>query len=59
MTKEQFIEILNGTKRAGMENVISKLEETGFFDAPASTKFHLFPAKAGSSSIRSMYTGPH
>ena len=41
MTKEQFIEILNGTKRAGMENVISKLEETGFFDAPASTKFHL------------------
>ena len=41
MTKEQFIEILNGTKRAGMENVISKLEETGFFNAPASTKFHL------------------
>ena len=41
MTKEQFIEILTGTKRAGMENVISKLEETGFFDAPASTRFHL------------------
>jgi hypothetical protein len=41
MTKEQFIEILTGTRRPGMENVISKLEETGFFDAPASTKFHL------------------
>ena len=33
--------MLLSTKREGMENVIEKLEELGFFKAPASTKFHL------------------
>ena len=39
--KNKFIEILSGTNRKGIENVLSKLEELGFFEAPASTKFHL------------------
>ncbi len=37
----KFKELLLATKREGMENVIEKLEEQGFFKAPASTKFHL------------------
>ena len=41
MSKEQFIEILSGTGRKGIDEVLSKLEETGFYEAPASTKFHL------------------
>ena len=41
MSKEKFVEILSGTKRPGMESVLNKLEETGFFEAPASTRFHL------------------
>ena len=39
--KKTFVEILFGTNRKGIENVLSKLEELGFFEAPASTKFHL------------------
>ena len=38
--KAQFIELLMATKRPGMDNVIKGLEKLGFFDAPASTKFH-------------------
>lgn len=34
-------EMLLSTKRVGMKNVIEKLEELGFFQAPASTRFHL------------------
>ena len=41
MNKEQFIEILSGTGRKGIDQVLAKLEETGFYEAPASTKFHL------------------
>ena len=41
MSKEEFIEILSGTGRKGIDEVLSKLEETGFYEAPASTKFHL------------------
>ena len=41
MDKEQFIETLSATGRKGIENVIAKLEETGFFEAPASSRFHL------------------
>ena len=41
MSKENFIEILAGTGRPGMDSVIRKLEESGFFEAPASTRFHL------------------
>ncbi len=39
--KQKFIEILKSTNRKGMENVLAKLEELGFYEAPASTKFHL------------------
>ena len=39
--KKTFVEILSGTNRKGIENVLSKLEEHGFFEAPASTRFHL------------------
>ena len=39
--KDRFITILSGIDREGMDKVLSKLEELGFFEAPASTKFHL------------------
>ena len=39
--KERFIEILSGTGRRGIDRVLSELEAQGFYDAPASTKFHL------------------
>ena len=38
--KEEFIELLKSTKREGIENLISFLEKTDFFEAPASTRFH-------------------
>lgn len=39
--KTKFKEMLLSTRREGMERIIEKLEELGFFKAPASTKFHL------------------
>ena len=39
--KEEFIELLRSTKRDGVEECIEELEELGFFEAPASTRFHL------------------
>ena len=39
--KTKYKEMLLSTNREGMENVIERLEEQGFFKAPASTKFHL------------------
>ena len=39
--KERFIELLRSTGRAGVDNVISNLNDLGFFEAPASTVFHL------------------
>ena len=41
MNKDRFIELLRSTERNGIELVIAKLEELGFFEAPASTRFHL------------------
>jgi hypothetical protein len=38
--KEEFIELLKSTNRAGMEDVINFLEKSDFFKAPASTRFH-------------------
>lgn len=38
--KEQFIELLKSTNREGIDNLISFLEKTDFFEAPASTRFH-------------------
>lgn len=39
--KEEFIELLHSTNRDGVEDCIVDLQELGFFEAPASTKFHL------------------
>ena len=39
--KRQFKEKLLSTGREGMEAVIQNLEDLGFFEAPASTRFHL------------------
>lgn len=39
--KNQFTRLLLSTGREGVENVIAELEKLGFFEAPASTKFHL------------------
>lgn len=41
MNKEDFKELLLATNRNGIDKVITKLEELGFFEAPASTKYHL------------------
>lgn len=39
--KECFVETLAATRRPGMDRVLAKLEELGFFEAPASARFHL------------------
>lgn len=39
--KEQFIAMLLQTGRQGVEKVIENLDKLGFFEAPASTRFHL------------------
>jgi len=38
--KTEFIELLRSTKREGIEDLITWLETTDFYTAPASTKFH-------------------
>ena len=38
--KEKYIEILRSVKREGIDKLISFMEETDFFIAPASTRFH-------------------
>lgn len=39
--KNRIEELLMGTGRAGMENLIEHMEENGFFTAPCSTGYHL------------------
>lgn len=39
-SKEAFINILSSVKREGMKELIAKLEETTFFEDPASAKYH-------------------
>ena len=41
MKKEQFVKTLSSTGRKGIEQVVAKLGELGFFEAPASSRFHL------------------
>lgn len=41
MDKQLLVETLTSTNRKGIDKVLAKLEESGFYDAPASTKFHL------------------
>ncbi len=38
--KEEFINLLRNVKRDGIEKLITYLEKTDFFKAPASTRFH-------------------
>jgi len=39
--KKRFAEILLATARDGIETVLDKLDKMGFFEAPASSRFHL------------------
>ena len=39
--REEFCRLLRSTKREGVEYVIEDLDKLGFFEAPASTRFHL------------------
>lgn len=39
--RQEFIDKLKSTNRKGIDCVLEKLEELGFFKAPASTRFHL------------------
>ena len=41
MMKDRFSEILTATNHKGIDNVLAKLDELGFFVAPASSRFHL------------------
>ncbi len=38
--KAKFVNILKATGRGGVENVLAKLDALGFYEAPASTRFH-------------------
>lgn len=38
--KERIINLLNSTERKGIDRVIKYMDETDFFVAPASTKYH-------------------
>lgn len=38
--KDRFVELLRSTEREGVEKVVAALETLGFFEAPASTRFH-------------------
>ena len=39
--REHFIELLRGTGREGIEETIKVIEELGFFEALARSRFHL------------------
>ena len=39
-TKERIIKLLEDTKREGIDKLIEYIDQEGFFEAPASTKFH-------------------
>jgi len=39
--KKEFKSLLRSTEREGIDNVIEELQHLGFFEAPASTRFHL------------------
>ena len=41
MRKDSFTDILIATNRKGIDVVLAKLDELGFFEAPASSRFHL------------------
>lgn len=52
-TKERIIELLKSTDRKGINNLIKYLEDSGFFEAPASTRFHgCYPGGLADHSLR-------
>ena len=50
--KEEITELLTATNREGIEDLIAYLDEIGFYDAPASTRFH--GAEAGALAKHSV-----
>lgn len=40
ITKDQIVQLLERTNREGMDNMLVYLEESGFYESPASTKYH-------------------
>jgi hypothetical protein len=39
-TEEKIVELLKSTNRSGMNNLITDMRKNGFFESPASTRFH-------------------
>jgi len=51
--KEKITGLLKSTKRSGIESLIKYLEDEGFFEAPASTRFHgCYPGGLAEHSFR-------
>lgn len=52
LVKEMVLKLLSEVKRDGMQELMNWLEESDFFDAPASTKYHgSFPGGLAEHSI--------
>lgn len=52
-TKDRIIELLRSANREGMESMIDYLIEEGFFESPASTRFHgAYPGGLADHSLR-------
>lgn len=52
-TEEKIISLLRSTNRLGMDSMIDYLKAEGFFEAPASTKFHgSYPGGLAKHSLR-------
>jgi len=52
-TEEKIIQLLTSTNRKGMDAMIGYLKAEGFFEAPASTKFHgAYPGGLANHSLR-------
>ena len=52
MNKQTFLDLLSSTGREGIDRIIEKLEALGYFEAPASSRFHL--AKKGGLMVHSL-----
>lgn len=52
MIKEKILTLLRSTERDGIEDLIEYMEKSGFFEAPASTKFH--GATEGALAVHSL-----
>lgn len=50
--KEEIERLLRDTNRAGIEDLLAMMEEAGFYEAPASTRYH--GAEAGALAVHSL-----